>query len=43
MRYPLNAHRKELAAAEVVREREKHIAKGIEDGDIDDDDMGGDF
>ncbi|KAJ8517915.1 hypothetical protein ONZ45_g4942 [Pleurotus djamor] len=43
MRYPLNAHRKELAAAEVVREREKHLAKGIEEGDIDEDDMGGDF
>jgi 26S proteasome regulatory subunit N3 len=28
MRYPLNAHRKELAAAEGAREREKELAKG---------------
>jgi 26S proteasome regulatory subunit N3 len=43
MRYPLNAHRKELAAAEGAREREKELAKEIADGgDIDgDDDIGG--
>lgn len=43
MRYPLNAHRKELAAAEGAREREKELAKGIQDGDLDDEDIGGDF
>lgn len=43
MRYPLNAHRKELAAAEVARERERELAKEIQDGDLDEDDLGGDF
>ncbi|KAK7039514.1 PCI domain-containing protein [Favolaschia claudopus] len=43
MRYPLNAHRKELAAAEGAREREKELAKEIQEGDLDDDDIGGDF
>ncbi|KAL5481023.1 RPN3 [Sanghuangporus weigelae] len=38
MRYPLNAHRKELAAAEGAREREKELAMEIQDGDLDDDD-----
>lgn len=42
MRYPLNAHRKELADAEGAREREKELAKEIEEGDLDDD-MGADF
>ncbi|KAI9067017.1 diphenol oxidase-A2 [Trametes sanguinea] len=38
MRYPLNAHRKELAAAEGAREREKELAKEIQEGgDLDDD------
>ncbi|KAJ7185558.1 PCI domain-containing protein, partial [Mycena filopes] len=41
MRYPLNAHRKELAAAEGAREREKELAKEIQDGDHDDEEMGG--
>lgn len=41
MRYPLNAHRKELAAAEGAREREKELAKEIQDGDLDDEDLGG--
>jgi 26S proteasome regulatory subunit N3 len=41
MRYPLNAHRKELAAAEGAREREKELAKGIADGELDgEDDLG---
>lgn len=40
MRYPLNAHKKELAAAELAREREKELAKDIQDGDIDEDDLG---
>lgn len=43
MRYPLNAHRKELAAAEGAREREKVLAKEIQEGELDDDDLGGDF
>jgi 26S proteasome regulatory subunit N3 len=44
MRYPLNAHRKELAAAEGARERERELAKEIQEGDLDDDEgMGGDF
>ena len=44
MRYPLNAHRKELADAEGAREREKSLAQGIQEGDIDEEDaMGGDF
>ncbi len=30
MRYPLNAHRKELAAAEGARERQKELAKEIQ-------------
>ena len=34
----MNAHRKDLADAEGAREREKELAKGIEDGDIPDDD-----
>ncbi|KAI0760201.1 diphenol oxidase-A2 [Fomes fomentarius] len=38
MRYPLNAHRKELAAAEGAREREKELAKEIQEGgDLDED------
>ncbi|KAF8228814.1 hypothetical protein L208DRAFT_1453205 [Tricholoma matsutake] len=41
MRYPINAHRKELAAAEVAREREKELAKEIQEGDLDDDSLGG--
>jgi 26S proteasome regulatory subunit N3 len=44
MRYPLNAHRKELAAAEGARERERELAKEIQEGELDDDEgMGGDF
>jgi len=41
MRYPLNAHRKELAAAEGAREREKELVKEIQEGDLDDEDLGG--
>jgi len=40
MRYPLNAHRKELENAEAAREREKELAKEIVDGDMDDSDGG---
>jgi 26S proteasome regulatory subunit N3 len=43
MRYPLNAHRKELAAAEGAREREKELAKEIQEGELDDEGLGGDF
>jgi len=43
MRYPLNAHRKELAGAEAAREREKELAKEIVDGEHDGDDEIGDF
>ncbi|ORX45525.1 hypothetical protein DM01DRAFT_1340032 [Hesseltinella vesiculosa] len=39
MRFPLNAHRKELATAEAAREREKELVQEIaEGGDMDDDD-----
>jgi 26S proteasome regulatory subunit N3 len=38
MRYPLNAHKKEMAGAEAAREREKELAKEIVDGDLDGDD-----
>ncbi|EIM88919.1 diphenol oxidase-A2 [Stereum hirsutum FP-91666 SS1] len=43
MRYPLNAHRKDLQAAEGAREREKELAKEIQEGDLDEDDVGGDL
>jgi 26S proteasome regulatory subunit N3 len=44
MRYPLNAHRKDIVDAEGAREREKELAKGIQKGEIDEEDaMGGDF
>jgi len=38
MRYPLNTHRKDLASVEAAREREKELAKEIEEGEHDDDD-----
>ncbi|KAF8343123.1 proteasome regulatory subunit C-terminal-domain-containing protein [Cantharellus anzutake] len=41
MRYPLNAHRKELASAEAAREREKELVKEIADGELDDEEDGG--
>lgn len=38
MRFPLDAHRKELASAEEAREREKELVQEIaEGGDMDDD------
>jgi len=44
MRYPLNAHRKDIVDAEGAREREKELAKGIQEGEIDEEDaLGGDF
>ncbi|KAM0787693.1 hypothetical protein ACM66B_003755 [Microbotryomycetes sp. NB124-2] len=43
MRYPLNAHSKELASAGEARERERELAKEIEDADEDADMDGGDM
>jgi 26S proteasome regulatory subunit N3 len=40
MRYPLNAHRRDLESGDAAREREKEIANEIaEGGDLDDDEM----
>ncbi|KAI7881671.1 hypothetical protein K492DRAFT_176914 [Lichtheimia hyalospora FSU 10163] len=36
MRFPLDAHRKELANAEAARERERELAQEIAEGDMDD-------
>ncbi|KAH8829357.1 PCI domain-containing protein [Flagelloscypha sp. PMI_526] len=38
MRYPLNAHKKELQDAEGAREREKELAKEIAEGEMEEDD-----
>lgn len=43
MRFPMNQHRLELKSAQEAREREKELAKEIQEGDIDDEDAGGDF
>ncbi|KAK3070700.1 hypothetical protein LTS18_015035 [Coniosporium uncinatum] len=43
MRYPMNQHRLELKNAQEARERERELAKEIQEGDIDEDDAGGDF
>jgi len=43
MRYPMDAHRKELADAEGAREREKELAKEIQDGELDEEDLGSDY
>ncbi|RHZ70257.1 hypothetical protein Glove_273g12 [Diversispora epigaea] len=43
MRFPLNAHRKELASAEALRERERELAKEIAEGEMDEDDDVGEF
>ncbi|KAI1399320.1 proteasome regulatory subunit C-terminal-domain-containing protein [Hypoxylon fuscum] len=43
MRFPMNQHRLELKSAQEAREREREMAKEIQDGDLDDDDLGGDF
>ncbi|KAI8816805.1 proteasome regulatory subunit C-terminal-domain-containing protein [Fimicolochytrium jonesii] len=43
LRFPQDAHRKELANATALREEERKLAKEIVDGEMgDDDDMGGD-
>ena len=43
MRFPMNQHRLELKNAQEARERERELAKEIVDGEMDDDDAGGDF
>ncbi|KAJ5692155.1 26S proteasome regulatory subunit rpn3 [Penicillium macrosclerotiorum] len=43
MRFPMNQHRVELKSAQEARERERELAKEIQDGDMDDEDAGGDF
>lgn len=43
MRFPMNQHRLELKNAQEARDREREMAKEIQDGDLDDDDLGGDF
>ncbi|CAG8671298.1 10588_t:CDS:10 [Acaulospora morrowiae] len=43
MRFPLNAHRKELASAEALRERERELAKEIAEGEMDEDDDVGEY
>lgn len=39
----MNKHRLELKNAQEAREREKELAKEIVEGDMDDDEAGGDF
>ncbi|MCJ1428701.1 26S proteasome non-ATPase regulatory subunit [Sticta canariensis] len=43
MRFPMNQHRMELKNAQEARERERELAKEIVEGDMDDDEAGGDF
>ncbi|KAI9801682.1 MAG: 26S proteasome non-ATPase regulatory subunit [Piccolia ochrophora] len=43
MRYPMNQHRLELKNAQEARERERELAKEIQEGDIDEEDAGGDY
>jgi 26S proteasome regulatory subunit N3 len=43
MRFPMNQHRLELKNAQEAREREREMAKEIQDGDLDEDDIGGEF
>ncbi|KAF2152668.1 26S proteasome non-ATPase regulatory subunit 3 [Myriangium duriaei CBS 260.36] len=43
MRYPMNKHRQELKNAQEARERERELAKEIQEGDIDEDDAGDGF
>lgn len=39
----MNQHRQELRNAQEARERERELAKEIVDGEMDEDDAGGDF
>ncbi|KAL1843579.1 hypothetical protein VTJ49DRAFT_862 [Mycothermus thermophilus] len=43
MRFPMNQHRLELKNAQEAREREREMAKEIQEGELDEDDLGGDF
>jgi 26S proteasome regulatory subunit N3 len=43
MRFPMNQHRLELKNAQEAREREREMVKEIQEGDLDDDDLSGDF
>ncbi|CRK41484.1 hypothetical protein BN1708_001808 [Verticillium longisporum] len=43
MRFPMNQHRLELKNAQEAREREMEMAKEIQEGDLDEDDLGGEF
>ncbi|KAL2106957.1 hypothetical protein VUR80DRAFT_5902 [Thermomyces stellatus] len=43
MRFPMNQHRLELKNAQEAREREREMANEIQDGDLDEDDLGGEF
>ncbi|OKL63097.1 hypothetical protein UA08_02009 [Talaromyces atroroseus] len=43
MRFPMNQHRLELKNAQEARERERELVKEIQEGDMDEDDAGGDF
>lgn len=43
MRFPMNQHRLELKSAQEARERERELVKEIQEGDMDDEDAGGDF
>ncbi|KAI0160205.1 putative proteasome regulatory particle subunit [Xylariaceae sp. FL1272] len=43
MRFPNHQHRLELKNASEAREREREMAKEIQEGDLDEDDLGGDF
>ncbi|KAG6081684.1 hypothetical protein E4U15_002800 [Claviceps sp. LM218 group G6] len=43
MRFPMNQHRLELKNAQEARDREREWAKDIQDGDLDEEDLGGEF
>lgn len=43
MRFPMNQHRLELKNAQEAREREREMANDIQEGDLDEDDLGSDF
>ncbi|KAI6245820.1 putative 26S proteasome regulatory subunit rpn3 [Erysiphe necator] len=43
MRFPMNQHRLELKNAQEAREREREMAKEIQEGELDEDDLGGEF
>ncbi|KKA29172.1 hypothetical protein TD95_003712 [Thielaviopsis punctulata] len=43
MRFPMNQHRLELKNAQEAREREREMAEDIQNADLDDDEMGGEY